>query len=171
MSERRHANDEPLDLGLLPGLLGYRLRRAQIAAFQHFAATVGKAGVTPGWFGLMVIVANNEGLSQTRLARAGWKIWYEPAAWLIHHESQSQGAGSSRFAYRYTKNRLRYLALHGAAQGWRTACREEARWLADVRGGRRLAAVLRAYATGLVKWIGWRMDRRRRRTVPRLPSD
>ncbi len=70
MSERRNANDEPLDLGLLPGLLGYRLRRAQIAAFQHFAATVGKSGITPGWFGLMVIVANNAGLSQTRLARA-----------------------------------------------------------------------------------------------------
>ena len=70
MNERRHANDEPLDLGLLPGLLGYQLRRAQIAAFQHFAATVGEAGITPGWFGLMVIVANNEGLSQTRLARA-----------------------------------------------------------------------------------------------------
>jgi len=70
VSERRNANDEPLDLGLLPGLLGYRLRRAQIAAFQHFAATVGKSGITPGWFGLMVIVANNAGLSQTRLARA-----------------------------------------------------------------------------------------------------
>jgi len=70
VSGHRHANDEPLDLGLLPGLLGYQLRRAQIAAFQHFAATVGKAGITPGWFGLMVIVANNEGLSQTRLARA-----------------------------------------------------------------------------------------------------
>ena len=70
MSERKNANDEPLDLGGLPNLLGYQLRRAQIAAFQHFAATVGKAGVTPGWYGLMVIVANNEGLSQTRLARA-----------------------------------------------------------------------------------------------------
>jgi DNA-binding MarR family transcriptional regulator len=70
VSERRHAKDAPLDLGMLPGLLGYQLRRAQIAAFQHFAATVGQAGVTPGWFGLMVIVANNEGLSQTRLARA-----------------------------------------------------------------------------------------------------
>ena len=70
VSERRHGNDEPLDLGMLPGLLGCQLRRAQIAAFQHFTATVGKAGITPGWFGLMVIVANNEGLSQTRLARA-----------------------------------------------------------------------------------------------------
>lgn len=70
MSERKNANDEPIDLGRLPGLLGYQLRRAQIAAFQHFAATVGTAGVTPGWYGLMVIVANNEGLSQTRLARA-----------------------------------------------------------------------------------------------------
>jgi len=70
VSERRPAKDEPLDLGILPGLLGYQLRRAQITAFQHFAATVGLAGVTPGWFGLMVIVAKNEGLSQTRLARA-----------------------------------------------------------------------------------------------------
>ena len=70
VSERRNVNDEPLDLGELPGLLGYQLRRAQLATFQHFAATVGKAGITPGWFGLMVIVANNEGLSQTRLARA-----------------------------------------------------------------------------------------------------
>ena len=70
MSERQYANNESLDLGLLPGLLGYQLRRAQIAAFQHFAATVGKMGVTPGWFGMMVIVANNEGLSQTQLARA-----------------------------------------------------------------------------------------------------
>ncbi|NKB47926.1 MAG: MarR family transcriptional regulator [Alphaproteobacteria bacterium] len=70
MSARKNANDEPLDLGGLPDLLGYQLRRAQIAAFQHFAATVGKAGITPGWYGLMVIVANNEGLSQTRLARA-----------------------------------------------------------------------------------------------------
>lgn len=67
--ERKNANDEPLDLGQLPELLGYQLRRAQIAAFQHFASTVGKQGITPGWFGLMVIVANNEGLSQTQLAR------------------------------------------------------------------------------------------------------
>ncbi len=70
MSDRRSVNDEPLDLGLLPGLIGYQLRRAQIAAFQHFAATAGAEGITPGWFGLMVIVDKNEGLSQTRLARA-----------------------------------------------------------------------------------------------------
>lgn len=70
MSARTTANDEPLDLGRLPDLLGYQLRRAQIAAFQNFADTVGAAGVTPGGYGLMVIVASNEGLSQTRLARA-----------------------------------------------------------------------------------------------------
>ena len=32
--------------------------------------SMSQAGVTPGWFGLLVIVAKNEGLSQTRLARA-----------------------------------------------------------------------------------------------------
>lgn len=72
MSDRRsdRADDASLDLGLLPELLSYQLRRAQIAGFQDFAAKVGDEGVTPGWFGLMVIVDNNEGLSQTQLARA-----------------------------------------------------------------------------------------------------
>lgn len=69
VSESGKTEDAQLDLGLLPGLVGYQLRRAQLAAFQHFAATVGQVGITPGWFGVLVIVANNEGLSQSRLAR------------------------------------------------------------------------------------------------------
>jgi hypothetical protein len=105
---------------------------------------------------------------QTRLARAGWKIWYEPAAWLIHYESQSQGAASPRFYYRYTRNRIRYLALQGFPQGRLAALRCELRWLRDVARARRLAPVLRAYATGALHWLPWRLDRRRRRTVPRL---
>lgn len=61
-----------LDRGLLPTLLGYALRRTQSAVFADFAATFVKAGeaLTPGEFGLLVLVERNAGLSQMALARA-----------------------------------------------------------------------------------------------------
>lgn len=105
---------------------------------------------------------------QTRMARAGWRIWYEPTAWLIHHESQSQGAGSPRFVFRYTRNRIRYLAHFGFAQGKWPAARAEARWLWTMTRAGRLLPVLRAYGCGLIAWPAWRADRHRRRTVPKL---
>jgi DNA-binding MarR family transcriptional regulator len=63
---------KPLDRGLLPSLLGYMLRRTQSAVFDGFAATFAKAGeaLTPGEFGLLVLVDRNSGLSQMALARA-----------------------------------------------------------------------------------------------------
>jgi len=61
-----------LDRGLLPSLLGYALRRAQSAVFADFSTTFAQAGeaLTPGEFGLLVLVERNAGLSQTALARA-----------------------------------------------------------------------------------------------------
>ena len=61
-----------LDRGLLPSLLGYMLRRTQSAVFGDFATTFSKAGeaLTPGEFGLLVLVDRNAGLSQMALARA-----------------------------------------------------------------------------------------------------
>lgn len=61
-----------LDRGVLPSLLGYVLRRTQSAVFADFAATFAQAGeaLTPGEFGLLVLVARNAGLSQMALARA-----------------------------------------------------------------------------------------------------
>ncbi len=57
-----------LDHGILPGLIGYQLRRAQLAAFQNFAAATG--GMTPGRFGVLTLIAANPGLSQSDLAAA-----------------------------------------------------------------------------------------------------
>ena len=61
-----------LDRGVLPSLLGYVLRRTQSAVFADFAGTFAKAGeaLTPGEFGLLVLVERNTGLSQMMLARA-----------------------------------------------------------------------------------------------------
>lgn len=55
--------------GPLEGLLGYQLRRAQGAAFQHFATHLDQRSITPGQLGLLVLIACNPGVSQTLLAR------------------------------------------------------------------------------------------------------
>lgn len=59
-----------LDYGLLPGLVGYQLRMAQIALFRDFAQGPGAEDVTPGLFGVLVIIESNPDLKQSELARA-----------------------------------------------------------------------------------------------------
>ena len=54
--------------GILPGLLGYRLRLAQQALFRDFAATVGE--LSPGRVGILLLIEANPGVSQSRLAQA-----------------------------------------------------------------------------------------------------
>ena len=56
--------------GLLPGLLGYNLRRAQLAVFQNFQSTIAPFDITPGQFGIMILIDENKGLSQSELGNA-----------------------------------------------------------------------------------------------------
>ena len=69
-AETAAASAKGLDFGLLPGLLGWQLRRAQVALFQDFQAQVGGGRVTPGQFGVLALVDANPGLHQSALARA-----------------------------------------------------------------------------------------------------
>jgi DNA-binding MarR family transcriptional regulator len=65
------ADREPeISLGLLASLLGYNLRRAQLAVFQNFTEMVGASELTPGQFGVLVVIDANPGLSQTQLGNA-----------------------------------------------------------------------------------------------------
>jgi DNA-binding MarR family transcriptional regulator len=57
-------------LGVLPGLIGYQLRLAQRAIFADFADTVGERGISPGLFGILVVIGENPGLTQQALANA-----------------------------------------------------------------------------------------------------
>lgn len=58
------------DYGELPRLLGYELRKAQLAVFKHFMATVAQDEITPGLYGTLVLIDRNGGMSQSDLARA-----------------------------------------------------------------------------------------------------
>lgn len=58
---------EDLRAGILPGLVGYRLRLAHQAVFRDFAAGVPQA--TPGRAGMLMLIEANPGVTQGRLAR------------------------------------------------------------------------------------------------------
>jgi len=62
-------NDE-LNMGLLPQLLGYNLRCAQVALFQHFIRSFDGTEVSPPQFGAMILIEANPGISQSAVAGA-----------------------------------------------------------------------------------------------------
>src|SRR5438093_9527040 len=57
-----------LKAGILPELIGYRLRLAQQAVFRDFAAQVGE--LSPGRAGMLLLIEANPGVPQGRLAEA-----------------------------------------------------------------------------------------------------
>jgi len=59
---------ESLRQGVLPELIGYRLRLAQQAVFRDFAASVGE--LSPGRAGMLLLIEANPGVTQGRLATA-----------------------------------------------------------------------------------------------------
>jgi DNA-binding MarR family transcriptional regulator len=56
--------------GILPGLLGYNVRRANVKFFQNFSEIVAGHDVTPGQFGVLAIIEANPGLNQSELGQA-----------------------------------------------------------------------------------------------------
>lgn len=70
MTQKNNSEPKGLDFGVLPDLTGYQLRMAQIAIFRDFSESVGEFDVTPGLFGVLVIIGENPGLKQSELARA-----------------------------------------------------------------------------------------------------
>jgi DNA-binding MarR family transcriptional regulator len=58
----------PINVGLLPNLLGYNVRRAQIALWRDLTRSLGGTEVPPAVFSLMVLVEANPGIAQIELA-------------------------------------------------------------------------------------------------------
>jgi len=59
-----------INMDILPEMLGYQLRRAQVTVFSAFLKHLQDVGITPGLFGLLVLIGANPGISQTGLASA-----------------------------------------------------------------------------------------------------
>jgi DNA-binding MarR family transcriptional regulator len=55
--------------GVLDELVGYALRRAQIAIYEDFETALGPLEITPQRFAAMVVIAENPGITQGMLGR------------------------------------------------------------------------------------------------------
>jgi DNA-binding MarR family transcriptional regulator len=64
----KRADPKALNPGVLPRLIGYRLRLAQQAVFKDFSDSA--MGLSPGRLGVLLLIDANPGLTQSRLAEA-----------------------------------------------------------------------------------------------------
>jgi DNA-binding MarR family transcriptional regulator len=55
---------------MLTELLGYQLRRAQSSVFDDFMKSMKDSQITPGQFGVLILIDENSGLNQSTLAKA-----------------------------------------------------------------------------------------------------
>ena len=69
-SAAENALPTAVDLGPLPGLIGYALRRAQLAVFQDFHRHFAEADIRPAQFSVLVVLRHNPGLRATQVATA-----------------------------------------------------------------------------------------------------
>ncbi|PPQ40542.1 DNA-binding transcriptional regulator, MarR family [Rhodoblastus acidophilus] len=68
---RDAAEPPPVSYGVLGRLLGFHLRRSQTAVAAHVMDRVNpEDAITPGLFGALEVIAANEGLAQSDLAKA-----------------------------------------------------------------------------------------------------
>ena len=58
------------DTGLVSGIIGYRLRRAQVAVFQQFMASFAEFGLTPAEYSVLALIGANPGSKQTDIGDA-----------------------------------------------------------------------------------------------------
>jgi len=58
-----------IQLNRLDQLIGYHLRRAQNFVFEDFVKSIGDDAITPGQFGVLSVIFENQGLNQSTLAK------------------------------------------------------------------------------------------------------
>lgn len=66
-SVARAAASSRLSQGMLSGLIGFSLKRAQVRVANRFAAALGRFDLTENGFGILVLIAENPGLSQAAI--------------------------------------------------------------------------------------------------------
>ena len=64
------ARPPEVDIGALTSLIGYMLRRAQIAVFQDVFRAFATVGIRPAQFSVLTVIAHNPGRTQSQVAAA-----------------------------------------------------------------------------------------------------
>jgi DNA-binding MarR family transcriptional regulator len=64
---RERAAGAKVDLGVLPRMLGYNLRRAHQLSWRTYVSFIGESKIRPGLFSLLVLTRSNPGIAQIEL--------------------------------------------------------------------------------------------------------
>ena len=64
---RERAAGARVDLGILPKMLGYNLRRAHQLSWRTYVSFIGESKIRPGLFSLLVLTRSNPGIAQIEL--------------------------------------------------------------------------------------------------------
>lgn len=64
---RERAAGAKVDLGILPRLLGYNLRRAHQLSWRTYVSFIGESKIRPGLFSLLILARSNPGIAQIEL--------------------------------------------------------------------------------------------------------
>jgi DNA-binding MarR family transcriptional regulator len=64
------ASESAVDLGPLPGYIGYALRRAQVAVFQDFIRALAEVDIRPAQFSVLLLLEANPGLKPSQVSAA-----------------------------------------------------------------------------------------------------
>jgi len=122
---------QTIDLGPLPDLIGYVLRRAQLVVFQDFFAAFAPFDIRPAQFSVLTVIERNPGLTQSQVAEAlGIKRTNFVGA------LEARGLTERRPAARDKRSYALYLTAEGAALM------------------RRLKPVLKAHETRMIAKVG-----------------
>lgn len=70
VSSRSGGPSQLIEMGILPDLIGFNLRCAQVALFQHFNSTMGQNAISAPQFGALLLIEANPGISQSAVAEA-----------------------------------------------------------------------------------------------------
>ena len=125
---------QTIDLGPLPDLIGYVLRRAQLAVFQDFFAAFAPFEVRPAQFSVLTVIERNPGLTQTQVAEA---LGIKRTNFVGMLDAlEARGLTERRPAARDKRSYALYLTAEGAALM------------------RRLKPVLKAHETRVVAKVG-----------------
>lgn len=102
-----------LDLGPLPELIGYVLRRAQLVVFQDFFQAFAPFNISPAQFSVLTVIERNPGLTQSQVA-AALGIKRTNFVGLLD-ELERRALAERRQAARDKRSYALYLTTEGAA--------------------------------------------------------
>ena len=171
MSQRKTAR--AIDLGPLPELIGYVLRRAQLVVFQDFFSTFAPFDIRPAQFSVLTVIERNPGLTQSQVATA---LGIKRTNFVgLLDTLERRGLAERRAAARDKRSYALYLTAQGAALMRKlkpVLKAHESRMIARVGGeGRdRLVELLHQITQGRPAGNGARVKPAKASRSPRLGS-